>query len=268
MTQTDGGKPLLDCRGLEITFNPGVADARKALDGLDFVLAEREFAVAIGSNGAGKSTLLNAIAGSVSLDRGTIRLGDRDLTRLAPYRRAGLITRVFQDPMSGTAAGMTIEENLALAEQRGRQRGFRAHLNPSRRDRYRDLLRTLSLGLEDRLTTQVALLSGGQRQALSLLMALISKPRLLLLDEHTAALDPRTADIVMQATLDAVRQTDVATIMITHNMRHAIETGTRLVMMDAGRVVYDVSGAEKNSLTPEALVERFKIDNDRMRLNG
>lgn len=268
MTQVSGTPPVLECKGLDITFNPGVPDARKALDGLDFSLGEGEFAVIIGSNGAGKSTLLNAIAGSISLDRGTIRLGKRDLTKLAPHRRAGLITRVFQDPMSGTAADMTIEENLALAEQRGRRRGLRAHLNASRRDSYRDLLSTLSLGLEDRLITQVALLSGGQRQALSLLMALISKPKLLLLDEHTAALDPRTAEIVMEATLSAVAQSDVATIMITHNMRHAIETGTRLVMMNAGRVVYDVSGAEKSTLTPDALVERFHIDNDRMLLNG
>lgn len=260
--------PLLDCSGLDITFNPGVPDARKALDGLDFSLNDGDFAVIIGSNGAGKSTLLNAIAGTVTLDHGTIRLGAHDLTRLAPYRRAGLITRVFQDPMTGTAADMTIEENLALAEQRGRRRGLRPHLSAARRDHYRDLLRTLSLGLEDRLTTQVALLSGGQRQALSLLMALISKPRLLLLDEHTAALDPRTADIVMQATLSAVAQSDVTTIMITHNMTHAIETGTRLVMMNAGRVVYEVSGAEKSALTPDALIERFNIDNDRMLLNG
>lgn len=260
--------PLLSCRGLAKTFNAGVPGARPALDGLDFDLGPGEFAVVIGANGAGKSTLLNAVAGMVVPDAGTIRLDGRDITRLPPHRRAGSIARVFQDPMAGTAAAMTIEENLGLAERRGRRHGLSPHLTAERRDRYRAALATLNLGLEDRLAAPVATLSGGQRQALALMMAVISTPRLLLLDEHTAALDPRTAELVMAATVAAVDRAGVATLMVTHNMRQAIETGTRLVMMNAGRIVLDVSGAEKAALTPAALVERFRLDSDRMLLAG
>jgi putative ABC transport system ATP-binding protein len=258
--------PLLACSGLRKTFNAGMAGARPALDGVDLALAAGDFVVIIGSNGAGKSTLLNIIAGAVEPDAGRIVLGGRDITSLPAYRRAGMISRVFQDPMVGTATAMTIEENLALAEQRGQRRGFAFHLNAAKRDRYRSLLAELTLGLEDRLTAPVAQLSGGQRQALSLVMASLSKPLLLLLDEHTAALDPRTAELVMAATLRLVANHRLTTLMITHNMRQAIETGSRLVMMDAGRVRDDIGGAEKATLTPDDLVRKFKIDSDRMLL--
>ncbi|QPC95366.1 ATP-binding cassette domain-containing protein [Mesorhizobium sp. INR15] len=241
-------------------------EARPALDGLDLSLAAGDFVVVIGSNGAGKSTLLNAIAGMIILDRGTIALNGRDITGLAPHKRAGSITRVFQDPLLGTAAAMTIEENLALAERRGKIHGFAPNLSAARRVRYKAMLEPLGLGLETRLTTSVALLSGGQRQALSLIMSVISDPQLLLLDEHTAALDPRTAELVMNATLAAVNTRGLTALMVTHNMRQAIEIGNRLIMMDAGRVKLDISGAEKSRLTTGDLVEKFKLDNDRMLL--
>ena len=263
-----GNAPLLAARGLRKTFGGGLPGARPALDGVDLTLARSDFVVIIGSNGAGKSTLLNSIAGSFLLDAGQIMLAGQDITRLAGHRRAGLITRVFQDPMIGTAAEMTIEENLALAERRGARRGLRMNLNSARRDQYRDRLKPLALGLEDRLTTQVALLSGGQRQALSLIMAVMSKPQLLLLDEHTAALDPRTAALVMEATERVVRENGLTALMVTHNMRQAIETGNRLIMMDAGRIRDDIGGVEKSSLTAADLVEKFKIDNDRMLLGA
>ncbi len=265
---TGGAAPLLAAAGLRKTFGGGLPGARPALDGVDLTLARGDFVVIIGSNGAGKSTLLNSIAGSFLLDAGRITLAGQDITRLAGHRRAGLITRVFQDPMIGTAAEMTIEENLALAERRGARRGLRMNLNAARRDVYRELLKPLALGLEDRLTAQVALLSGGQRQALSLIMAVMSKPQLLLLDEHTAALDPRTAGLVMEATERVVRENKLTALMVTHNMRQAIETGNRLIMMDAGRIRDDIGGAEKTSLTAADLVEKFKIDNDRMLLGA
>ena len=262
------GAPLLECSNLSKTFNPGVPDSRPALDDLSLTVAPGEFVVIIGSNGAGKSTLLNAIAGMVIPDTGSIRLDGRDITRLAPHKRAGMITRVFQDPMVGTAAAMTIEENLGLSERRGKRHGFAPHLTAERRARYRELLATLNLGLENRLATAVAQLSGGQRQALSLIMAVASRPKLLLLDEHTAALDPRTAGLVMDATEAAVRRHGLTAIMITHNMQQAITTGNRLVMMDAGRIKLDISGNEKSSLTTGDLVEKFKLANDRMLLAG
>jgi putative ABC transport system ATP-binding protein len=263
-----GNIPLLSCRGLRKTFGGGLPGTRPALDGIDLDLKPGDFVVIIGSNGAGKSTLLNSLAGAFAVDAGTICLGGRDITRLPGHRRAGQITRVFQDPMLGTAAAMTIEENLALAERRGLRRGLRFNLDARRRDSYRARLAPLSLGLEDRLTTPVALLSGGQRQALSLIMAVVSRPELLLLDEHTAALDPRTADLVMQATERVVRENGLTALMVTHNMRQAIETGNRLIMMDAGRIRDDIGGAIKANLTPADLVEKFKIDNDRMLLGG
>ncbi|WP_245594987.1 ABC transporter ATP-binding protein [Gemmobacter nectariphilus] len=267
-TAKGGDTPLLALRGLRKTFGGGLPGARPALDGVDLSLAPGDFAVIIGSNGAGKSTLLNSIAGTFALDAGTIALSGRDITRLAGHRRAGMITRVFQDPMIGTAAAMTIEENLALAERRGQPRRLRLALDRRRRDSYRDRLRPLALGLEDRLTTPVALLSGGQRQALSLIMAVMSRPALLLLDEHTAALDPRTAEIVMEATLRVVAEQGLTALMVTHNMRQAIETGNRLVMMDAGRIRLDIAGPEKSALTAADLVEKFRIDNDRMLLGS
>lgn len=261
-----GGPPLLAVQGLRKTFGGGLPGARPALDGVDLALMPGDFAVVIGSNGAGKSTLLNSIAGAFAPDAGTITLAGRNITRVPGHRRAGWITRVFQDPMIGTAAAMTIEENLALAERRGQPRRLRLALDRARRDTYRDRLRPLALGLEDRLTTPVALLSGGQRQALSLIMAVMSRPALLLLDEHTAALDPRTAEIVMQATLRVVQDHGLTALMVTHNMRQAIETGNRLVMMDAGRIRLDIGGPEKSALTAADLVEKFRIDTDRMLL--
>lgn len=258
--------PALQCTGLTKTFDIGLPESRPALDGIDLTLQPGDFVVVIGGNGAGKSTLLNLIAGSIPPDRGRIVLDGRDITRLAPHRRAAWVTRVFQDPMAGTAAAMTIEENLALAERRGRPHSARLLLTRERRERHRQWLAELGLGLEDRLTTPVALLSGGQRQALSLLMAVVSEPKVLLLDEHTAALDPRTAQRVLDATLRAVAARRLTTLMVTHNMGQAIATGNRLLMMDAGRIRLDVQGAEKAALTPDALVERFHIDNDRMRL--
>lgn len=256
----------LVCKGLRKTFNKELPESRPALDGVDLTVDDGDFIVVIGGNGAGKSTLLNTISGAIAPDQGTIAIAGRDVTGLAPHLRAGLVTRVFQDPMIGTAAAMTIEENLAIAQRRGRSHGLQRLLGEPQRADYRAWLAELGLGLEGRLGASVALLSGGQRQALSLLMAVVSHPTLLLLDEHTAALDPRTADRVMQATLRAVAERRLTTLMVTHNMSQAIATGNRLIMMDAGRICFDVRGAEKAALTPEALVERFQIDNDRMLL--
>lgn len=245
-----------------------MADARPALDGVSLALAPGDFVVVIGSNGAGKSTLLNAVAGAVMVDAGRIVLDGADITGLAEHRRAGLIARVFQDPMAGTAAAMTVEENLALAERRGQRRRFSAHLDAERRARYRAELAALGLGLEGRLSVPVAQLSGGQRQSLSLVMATLSAPKLLLLDEHTAALDPRTAALVMEATVAAIAAHRLTALMVTHNMRQAIQFGNRLVMMHAGRVRLDVAGAEKAALTPEALVRRFDLTDDRLLLGA
>lgn len=258
--------PTLVCQGLTKTFNKDLPESRPALNKVDLSIAKGDFVVLIGGNGAGKSTLLNAIAGAIQPDQGALQISGKDITHLAPHKRASLVTRVFQDPMAGTAAAMTIEENLAIAERRGRSHRARRLLTEGRRTVYRAWLKELELGLENRLDTSVALLSGGQRQALSLLMAVVSQPALLLLDEHTAALDPRTADRVMGATLRAVSERSLTTLMVTHNMSQAIATGNRLIMMDAGRIVFDVRDAEKASLTTESLVERFQIDNDRMLL--
>lgn len=261
-------KVLLRIENIRKTFTTGLADARPALDGLSLQLAAGDFVVVIGSNGAGKSTLLNAVAGAISVDSGSIALDGRDITRLAEHHRAGLIARVFQDPMAGTAAAMTVEENLALAERRGKSRRLMPNLDAQRRVRYRELLAGLHLGMETRLAAPVAQLSGGQRQSLSLLMAVMSAPRLLLLDEHTAALDPRTANLVMEATVAAIATHGLTALMVTHNMKQAIQYGNRLLMMDAGRVRLDVSGAEKSALTPEQLVQRFQLTDDRLLLTG
>ena len=257
----------MEIRGLAKTFHRGMPDERVALDGIDLSLRRGEFAVVIGSNGAGKSTLLNAIAGEVPADAGSIGIDGTDLTRLPTHARAAWIARVFQDPSVGTAGSMTIEENLAVAEQRGRTRTLGASLTRERRSAYTKVLAPLGLGLEDRLRTRVAMLSGGQRQALSLVMAVLTHPALLLLDEHTAALDPRTGEIVMRATLEAVAQSNLTTLMVTHNMQHAIRFGSRLLMMQAGRIVLDVSGAEKASLTVEKLIERFHLADDKLLLS-
>ncbi|MBM3407507.1 MAG: ATP-binding cassette domain-containing protein [Betaproteobacteria bacterium] len=256
----------LKAAGLRKTFHPGSADERIALDGVDLTLSPGDFAVVIGSNGAGKSTLLNALAGEVALDAGSVSIGDDDVTRLATHRRARWISRVFQDPLIGTAATMTIEENLAVSESRGDTRTLASALSRSGRERYVRLLADLGLGLESRLGTKVSMLSGGQRQALALLMAVMKRPALLLLDEHTAALDPRTAEAVMNATLAAISGAQLTTLMVTHNMTHALRFGNRLLMMHAGRIVLDVTGENKSQLTVEGLVEKFHLVDDKMLL--
>ena len=221
----------------------------------------------IGGNGAGKSTMLNAVAGVWPVDEGKIIIDGVDVTRLSEHQRAAYIGRVFQDPMTGTAATMQIEENLALAARRGKPRTLRIGITKAEREQYRELLKTLDLGLEDRLTARVGLLSGGQRQALTLLMATLRKPDLLLLDEHTAALDPKTADKVLQITEEIVARDNLTTLMVTHNMKNAIQYGNRLIMMDAGRVVVDIRGEEKKNLTVRDLLEKFNIESDRMLLS-
>ena len=251
-------------------FNAGTVNEKVALNGLSLTLNEGDFCTVIGGNGAGKSTMLNAVAGVFSVDSGTISIDGVDVTGLPEYKRARYIGRVFQDPMTGTAASMQIEENLALAKRRGQRRTLRAGITKAERAEFRELLKTLDLGLEDRLTSRVGLLSGGQRQALTLLMASLVKPKLLLLDEHTAALDPKTAAKVLEATEAIVNRDHLTTLMITHNMRDAIAHGNRLIMMKDGRVILDISGEEKAGLTVEDLLEKFnsasgeEFANDRM----
>ncbi len=248
---------MLEITGINKTFNPGTINANHALKDLSLHLADGESIAVIGGNGAGKSTLLNAVAGVWNVDSGSIRLGGIDITHLPEYKRAKYIGRVFQDPMMGTAANMQIEENLALAARRGGHRGLRAGITKAEREQFREMLRILDLGLEDRLTDKVGLLSGGQRQALTLLMATLRKPQLLLLDEHTAALDPKTAAKVMEVTRTLVNQDRLTTLMITHNMRDAIEYADRLIMMFEGRIALDIAGEEKKKLTVEDLLAKF-----------
>ena len=264
---------MLDMNQVYKTFNAGTINEKKALTGLDIHLQEGDFVQVIGGNGAGKSTLLNAIAGMFPIDQGSIQIDGQDVTRLPEFKRAKLIGRVFQDPMMGTAANMDIEGNLALALRRGERRTLRWGVTNKERERYRELLKTLGLGLEDRLTHKVGLLSGGQRQALTLLMATLQKPRILLLDEHTAALDPQTAAKVLELSEKIVNENHLTTMMVTHNMKDAIAHGNRLVMMNNGHIILDISGEEKKKLTVEALLEKFaqvsgsELANDRMLLS-
>ena len=258
---------MLDLIGLYKTFNAGTVNEKRAIDGLDLTLEDGDFVTVIGGNGAGKSTTLNLIAGVFPADQGTIRLNGKDITRLPEHKRAKYLGRVFQDPMMGTAATMGIEENLALANRRGKARSLRPGITNQERQAFRDQLATLGLGLENRMTSKVGLLSGGQRQALTLLMATLKKPELLLLDEHTAALDPKTADKVLQLTEEIVARDKLTTLMVTHNMKNAIQYGNRLIMMDAGRVVVDIRGEEKKNLSVRDLLEKFNIENDRMLLS-
>ena len=253
---------MLDLKNVSKTFHPGTVNARTALNDLTLHLDEGDFVTVIGGNGAGKSTLLNAIAGTFAVDLGSISIGGQDVTRLPEYKRAALIGRVFQDPMLGTAATMQIEENLALAARRGQTRGLKWGITKAEREKYRALLQPLDLGLEDRLTAKVGLLSGGQRQALTLLMASLQQPKLLLLDEHTAALDPKTAAKVLALSDQIVAENHLTTLMITHNMKDAIRHGNRLLMMSAGKVVLDISGEEKKKLTVEDLLHRFSLAAD------
>ena len=258
---------MLELKNLYKTFNAGTVNEKRAIDGLDLTLEDGDFVTIIGGNGAGKSTTLNLIAGVFPADQGNIILDGVDITRLPEHKRAKYLGRVFQDPMMGTAATMGIEENLALANRRGQRRTLRPGITAQEREKFRKQLAALGLGLEDKLNIPVGSLSGGQRQALALLMATLKKPRLLLLDEHTAALDPKTADKVLQITEEIVARDKLTTLMVTHNMKHAIQYGNRLVMMDAGKVVVDIRGEEKKNLTVRDLLEKFKIDNDRMLLS-
>ncbi len=258
---------MLELKGLYKTFNTGTVNEKRAINGLDLTLEDGDFVTIIGGNGAGKSTMLNLISGVFPADAGSIVLNGVDITGLPEYKRAKYLGRVFQDPMMGTAATMGIEENLALANRRGKARGLGRGIRAQERALYREQLSTLGLGLEDRMTSKVGLLSGGQRQALTLLMATLKKPDLLLLDEHTAALDPKTADKVLQLTEEIVARDKLTTLMVTHNMKNAIQYGNRLIMMDAGRVVVDIKGEEKKNLTVRDLLEKFNIENDRMLLS-
>ncbi len=248
---------MLEIKTIWKTFNAGTVNEKQALRGVDLTLNDGDFCTVIGGNGAGKSTMLNAVAGTFAVDSGSISIGGVDVTRLPEYKRAAYIGRVFQDPMMGTAPTMQIEENLALAARRGQRRGLRWGITKEERARYRELLQGLDLGLEDRLTSKVGLLSGGQRQALTLLMASLKKPKLLLLDEHTAALDPKTAAKVLELSDRIVAENGLTTMMVTHNMKDAIQHGNRLIMMFNGRIVIDVSGEEKKKLTVPQLLELF-----------
>ena len=248
---------MLELKNIHKTFNPGTVNAKTALSGLNLTLNDGDFVTVIGGNGAGKSTMLNVIAGTIAVDDGEILLDGKDITRLPEHKRAEYLGRGFQDPMMGTAATMQIEENLALAARRGQRRGLKVGITKADRENYKEQLKILGLGLEDRMTAKVGLLSGGQRQALTLLMATLRQPKLLLLDEHTAALDPKTAALVLDATQRIVEASGLTTLMITHNMRDAITYGNRLIMMYDGHVVVDVSGEEKKNLTVEQLLGLF-----------
>jgi len=248
---------MFEVKNIHKTFNAGTVNEKHALRGVSLTLNDGDFATVIGGNGAGKSTLLNAVAGVWPVDSGSISIDGMDLTHMPEHKRAQYIGRVFQDPMQGTAATMQIEENLALAARRGKRRTLRPGITKAERAEYIERLKILDLGLEDRLTSKVGLLSGGQRQALTLLMATLIRPKLLLLDEHTAALDPKTAAKVLDATDRLVSKDNLTTLMITHNMKDAIAHGNRLIMMYEGRIVIDVSGEEKKKLTVPQLLELF-----------
>ena len=263
---------MLDLRDLRKTFNPGTVVEKKALDGVNLTLQKGDFVTVIGGNGAGKSTMLNAVAGTFPIDTGAVFLGGRDVTHLPEHRRAAFLGRVFQDPMTGTAASMNIEENLALALRRGQRRSLRWGITQKEHGIYREKLSSLNLGLEDRMGSKVGLLSGGQRQALTLLMATLKEPELLLLDEHTAALDPKTAEKVLQLTSGLIREGGLTALMVTHNMRDALAMGNRLIMMHEGRIILDLGAEEKRNMTVEDLLLKFEeasgqaLANDRMLL--
>ena len=263
---------MLELKNIYKTFNAGTVNEKQALKGIDLTLEDGDFVTVIGGNGAGKSTMLNAIAGVWPVDEGQIIIDGKDVTKLPEHKRAAFLGRVFQDPMNGTAATMGIEENLALALRRGQSRTLRAGIKASEREVYKRLLSTLGLGLEDRLTSKVGLLSGGQRQALTLLMATLKKPKLLLLDEHTAALDPKTAAKVLEISDKIIAENQLTAMMVTHNMKDAIVHGNRLIMMHEGKVIYDVAGEEKKNLQVKDLLAKFEevsggeFANDRMML--
>lgn len=261
---------MLKIEHISKTFNPGTVNEKKAITDLSLHLKQGDFATVIGSNGAGKSTLFNAICGDFLTDSGSIVLGGKDITFMAQHVRAHDIGRLYQDPMRGSAPGMTIEENLALAAGSG---GWLSRMSKKDRKKFQEQLSRLGIGLEDRMTHPVGLLSGGQRQALTLLMATMTPPKLLLLDEHTAALDPATAEKVLKITKEIVEEHKITTLMVTHNMQNALDMGNRTLMMDNGNIVYDVEGEERSKLTVEDLMEKFKVgagkklDNDRILLS-
>ncbi len=246
---------MLEIKEIWKTFNPGTVNEKQALRGLNLTLKDGDFCTVIGGNGAGKSTMLNAVAGTWMVDSGSISIDGADMTHLPEYKRAPYIGRVFQDPMLGTAPSMQIVENLALAARRGQRRGLGWGVRKDEKSQYQEMLKRLDLGLENRLTSKVGLLSGGQRQALTLLMASLRRPKLLLLDEHTAALDPKTAAKVLDLSDRIVAESKLTTLMVTHNMKDAIAHGNRLIMMYDGRIVIDVSGEEKKKLTVPQLLE-------------
>ena len=264
---------MLRMRNITKTFNSGTVDERVALDHMDLTLQDGDFVTVIGGNGAGKSTMQNAICGTWQPDEGSIELDGVNVSGMPEYKRARYLGRVYQDPMMGTSAGMEIEENLALAVRRGKRHTLRLGIRRSEREDYRRRLKELGLGLEDRLTTKVGTLSGGQRQALTLLMATMNPPWLLLLDEHTAALDPATAEKVLDLTKSIVAEKKITCLMVTHNMHQALELGNRTLMMDGGRIVFDVKGEERSKMTVDDLLEKFRenagkaLDNDRILLS-
>lgn len=264
---------MLELRDVYKTFNKGTVNEKKALCGVNLTLNDGDFCTVIGGNGAGKSTTLNAIAGVWPVDSGAILIDGKDISALPEHKRAPYLGRVFQDPMTGTVADMEILENLAIAARRGKRRGLSWGVKSSEKIKYRELLKEFDLGLEDRMTTKVGLLSGGQRQAITLLMATIKKPKLLLLDEHTAALDPKTAAKVLELSDKIIAENNLTAIMVTHNMRDAIAHGNRLIMMNEGKIIFDISGEEKKKLTVEQLLKKFeqasgaKLENDRMLLS-
>ena len=263
---------MLEIQNVSKTFNAGTVNQKTALNGLNLKLNEGDFVTVIGGNGAGKSTMLNAVAGVWPVDEGKILIDGVDVTRLGEHQRAAYIGRVFQDPMTGTAATMQIEENLALAARRGKRRTLRIGITKAEREQYRELLKTLDLGLEDRLTARVGLLSGGQRQALTLLMATLVTPKLLLLDEHTAALDPKTAKNVLTLTQKIIAENHLTAMMVTHNMKDALEYGNRTIMMHEGKIILDIDAETKKRIHVEDLLVMFEkasgseINNDRMLL--
>ena len=263
---------MLEIKNVYKTFNIGTINEKKALQDLNLHLNPKDFVTIIGGNGAGKSTMLNMVAGVYPIDSGSIVLDGKDISTWPEYKSAAMLGRVFQDPMRGTAAGMEIQENLAMAYRRGQKRGLKWGISAAEKEKYREALKMLDLGLEDRMTNKVGLLSGGQRQALTLLMATLQKPKVLLLDEHTAALDPKTAKKVLDLTEHLVESQELTALMVTHNMKDAINIGNRLIMMHEGHIIYDVAGEEKKNLKVDDLLQKFvtasgeEFANDRMML--
>ncbi|WP_442785827.1 ABC transporter ATP-binding protein [Lentibacillus sp. Marseille-P4043] len=245
-------------KNISITFNEGTPDEKKALQGVDLELKEGEFVTVIGSNGAGKSTLMNVVSGNLIPDVGDVIINDKQVVHLPEYKRSAYIGRVFQDPMAGTAPSMTIEENLAMAYARNKRRKLKPGVTKKRKEMFRKTLASLNLNLEDRLNAKVGFLSGGERQALSLLMATFTEPNILLLDEHTAALDPSRAELITKLTDDVISKFNLTTLMVTHNMQQALDLGNRLIMMDKGQIILDVNGEEKQKLTIEDLLKEFQ----------